>query len=133
MSTDLKKWDFKQLGAGGAMSLVAMFMLQDRGIDFINQKQSAQNDVIIEKTLANASRINKLESAMDSLSKKIDIEFSSLRKDLTHQTDKLLTLVRESGKDKWTSGDHHNYSEMIDTRIRRVEDHIRDLEKGCPR
>lgn len=130
MSTEekLSKLDFKQIGGGSVVTALLLFLLQDRGVEFMNQKYKADNQMVIEKTIANANRISSLEKSVTDLNKKLDQGFDSLRKQISSEVDKIGTLVHTEYKMYWTRNDQDRFSDSINQRVDRLEDRVIKIE-----
>lgn len=123
------KWDLKQLGVGGGSALGLLFLFQSQGIDLMNQKTDAQNNVILEKTLANAGRIDKLERAVSDFNDKLQREFQSLRDLMREDGIRITAIVAEAAKDRYTKSEHNVYAQSLDLKFQRLEDKIENCEK----
>lgn len=123
-----KEWDWKQLGAGAGGSILALFMLQDRGIELMNKNQEVSNQVVIEKTEANKSRIVALESSMRDLNLKIESGFTNTRSQLRNDLELLRSEIKTILSDRWTKQDHLNYSESVNTRLNYLENWVRNKD-----
>lgn len=129
MSDDQKKWDLKQVGTGVGGSFLALMLLQDRGIDFMNKHQESSNQVVIEKTVANAQRINQLERTVDDVNDKLDRGFDSLRNQIRDDVNRLSSIISTAASDRYTKTEHNSYRKSIESRIQRIEDDIKKLRR----
>lgn len=120
----LSKLDFKQIGGGSAVTALLLFLLQDRGVDFMNAKYKADTNAVIEKTIANATRINNLEQSVSNLNKKIDSGFDSLRVQISREVTKIESIVHDDLRNRWTRSDQDTFSKRVD----RLEDRVLKLE-----
>lgn len=127
---DKKPWDLKQVGTGVGGSLLAFFLMQDRGISLMNKNQESSNQVVIEKTVANAQRITNLETIVSSLNTKIDSGFIGIRTQIREDIGKLSELVQDASKDRFTRSEHISYQERINKKFRNIEDDLRALDKN---
>lgn len=109
---------------------MALVLLQSQGIDLVNQRQEAANQVVIEKTLANTQRIQSLEKNVQGLNDKIDEGFSSLREQLRADSDRFTQIVSDLGRDRWTRVDQAGYEKVVTERFRLLEERQRELEKS---
>ena len=125
---DSKKWELKQVGTGIGGSILVMFMMQDRGIDFMSKQQMAENNVVVEKTIANAGRIQKLETNVQNLNDKIDRGFDSVRDQIRNDFSKLSDIVRVGAIDRFTKTEHIAYKESMELRIQRLEEKILQMK-----
>lgn len=67
--------NYKQVSIGGVTgaSLIGLLMsFQNQGIDLVSKNNASQSQVVIEKTIANTERINRLEETVKNLNDKID-------------------------------------------------------------
>lgn len=122
MESDAKKWDFKQIGTGAGASVIALMLMQDRGIEFMNKHQDSSNQVVIEKTVANAHaialtnrRLDKVEESVKDINAKLDRGFESLR-----------NLFLSASNDRWTASQHRTFRDQLEMRLDRIE---RDIDK----
>lgn len=133
MSSELEKasnkLDYKQIAGGGIGSVLIMFLLQEKGLDLVNDKQLAQNQVVIEKTVNNAKRIDKLEQTVAELDRKIEDNFKELREQIRSEISSLRGLLEVSARDRWTRADHTSYSSSVEQRISRLEERVEFLKK----
>lgn len=118
------KWDLKQIGTGAGGSILALFLLQDRGIDLMSQNQASMVQVAVEKTLANSNRITNLENELKDIRQKIDNGFDGMRKNLRSEVDRLSDLIRISASDRYTKTEQNHYSNFMDARIIKLEKEI---------
>ena len=128
MSEDRKNWDWKQLSTGAGGSILALFLLQDRGINMLNEQQETSNQVIIEKTIANAHRINALENAVKDINVKLDSNFKELRAQMKEDVDSIKDDIKSVSVEKWTKTDHNEYARRIGDRVLRLESDVRALK-----
>ena len=71
MSDESKtKWDLKQIGTGAGSAVLALTLMQSQGIELMNRNQDSKNSIVIEKAVANASRIDRLELTVKTLTLK---------------------------------------------------------------
>lgn len=132
MDEQKKVADYKYLGVGGVggATLVGLLMsFQNQGIDLISKNQVAQNQVVIEKTIANSTRINKLETNVQALNDKIDRGFDSVRAQLRDETSKISDIIRISAGDRYTKTEQTSYQNAIEVRLQRIEDDVKALGK----
>ena len=122
--SDDKKWDWKQLGIGGGSTLLALFAFQDKGIELMNKNQLSENQVVIEKTIANANRISRLEQNVANLNAKIDRGFDSVRDQIRADTGKLGDIVRAGTQDRFTKSEHISFRSEVQGQIQRMQDQI---------
>lgn len=123
------KWDLKQVGTGVGGSVLALLLLQDRGIDLMSKNQQSMVQVAVEKTLANSNRIENLETELKGIREKIDAGFSGVRKDLRHEVDRISEIVRAEANDRYTKTEHNHYANFMDRRIEKLEKEIKELRK----
>lgn len=127
-----KKWDLKQLGAGGGSVIALLFLFQNRGIDLMQDHQAARNDVVIEKTLSNASRIDRLENMVTDMDNKLDDGFKDLRIQIKGEIESLRSLIHLSSGDRVTRTEHRDYKESLDERINALKAQIEYLNRQIP-
>lgn len=124
-----KKWDWKQIGTGAGGSVLALFLLQDRGIELMTKQQETSNQVIIEKTIANAHRINSLESAVQNINQKIDAGFNDIRRQMKSDVDSIKRDIKSTMEDRWTKIDHIHYARDVNDRFEKIELELKELSK----
>lgn len=117
------------MGTGVGGSLLALFLLQDRGIDLMSQNQQSMVQVAVEKTIANSQRIENLENELKDIREKIDEGFGDMRKNLRVEIDRLGDLLRLSTADRFTKSEQNRYSEFIDRRLDKIEIEIKELNR----
>lgn len=122
------RWDLKQVGSGAGASALLLFLMQSQGVELMNRNQDSQSQVIIEKTLANAERINRLEQNVMQLNDKIDDGFKGLREQLASQIEKIIALTSRS-EDRYTKTEHLSYASAIDSRLKMMEDDSKEMKK----
>lgn len=129
MSDDKKPWDIKQIGAGAGGSIIALFLLQDRGLEMVNQKNQASNQVVIEKTIANSHRIENLEGQMKDLNAKIDGSFKDLRRFMKEDVETIRRLIQEKEQASYNKTDHQNYADTVSAKFKVLEEKIELLNE----
>lgn len=122
-----KPWDVKQLGIGGGTVLGILFLFQSQGIEFINKQQDAQTSVVIEKTVANAARIERLEEQFTDLKKQMREDFKSMQDLIRSENEKLGELMRLYSDDRFTKSEHSTYEKQTNQRLRSIEDRMNML------
>ena len=128
MAENINKWDVKQLATGGGGVVALLFMFQSQGVDMMTKNQQASNSVVIEKTIANQQRINKLEGTVQDLNDKIDRGFDSLRLQLRDETSKISEILRISNGDRWTKTEHSAYDIQLKSRLDKIEGRIEKIQ-----
>lgn len=123
-----KDWDLKQLGVGGGSVLGILLFFQSQGIDMMTKHQTEQNNVVIQKTIANTQRITQLEQAVKDINDKMDDGFDGVRKEVRSEVSKISDIIREGVKDRYTRTEHQAYKESMELWLRRVEDNVRDVQ-----
>lgn len=116
------EWDFRQLGAGGLGVIGILFMFQEKGLSFINQNQDTKNEVLVSKIETNTKRIDTLERSLGD-------GFKGIRDKIETEIEKMRDVIRATTGDQFTKTEHQHYSDMIESRIRRLEDEILTLRK----
>lgn len=122
------KWDFKQISAGAGSAVLALALMQSQGIDLMTKKQDSQNALVIEKAIANATRIDKLEDTVRDLNRKIDQGFESLRQQIKSDSEKLSDIVREGTSDRFTKSEHIQYRNETQRKFDRLYDEVHKLK-----
>lgn len=122
-----KQWDWKQISTGAGGSIVALFLLQDRGLDLVNQKNQASNQVVIEKTVANSHRIESLENQMRDLNSKIEGGFSDLRHQMKNDVETIRNIIQKKENASYNKADHEHYADTISERFKVIEERIEIL------
>lgn len=128
MADENKRWDLKQVGSGAGASALILFLMQNQGVELMNRNQDSQSQVVIEKTMANAERINRLEQNVIQLNNKIDDGFKGLREQLAVQIEKIIELTSRS-QDRYTKTEHLSYASAIDARMKLIEDDNKEIKK----
>lgn len=128
MSTEEKKLDLKQIGGGAGAAVLTLFLMQDRGVNLMNDKYKAETQVVLEKTVANADRINKLEATVAMLSSKIDEGFLRMREEIRSEVRRVNDTIQITMVDRWTREDHKEYAKQLNDRIERMERDIQLLK-----
>ena len=121
-------WDLKQVGSGAGASAVLLFLMQSQGVSLINENQNAQNQVVIEKTVANSQRISRNERAISDMGSKIETGFSALRTQAQEQRDYIEKVIRLEMRDRFTRTDHESFEKSINNRFEKLEKDIEKLE-----
>lgn len=119
----------KDLGLGGSAAALILFLMQSQGASLMQQNYSSENQVVIEKTLANAQRIASLEDNVEQLNKKIDHGFESVRIQIEAKLEKISDIVRHSTSDRYTKTEHNSFADNVNSRINRIEIEINDLRR----
>jgi uncharacterized protein (UPF0335 family) len=124
-SKDAKQsWDLKQVGTGAGSVAAIVFMLQSQGVNLMTQNQTAKNEVVIEKTIANTQRIERLEKEFSDMSADIKQDFASLRALLKDENRNIIHLFQSASKDRWTSTQQNLYEKSVEARFKFIEDRI---------
>ena len=121
-------WDLKQVGSGAGASAVLLFLMQSQGVSLINENQNAQNQVVIEKTVANSQRISRNERAINYMGSKIETGFSALRTQAQEQRDYIEKVIRLEMRDRFTRTDHEGFERAINNRFEKLEKDIEKIE-----
>lgn len=132
MSDEKPKIDLKAIGfsgVGGAAIVSLLMNFQQQGIDLIAKNNASQTQIAIEKTIANATRIDRVELDLKQLNDKIDRGFESLRGQIREDTGKLSDLLRIATADRYSKSEHNGYAESVSIRLEKLEEKIQTIDK----
>lgn len=144
MEDPKNKWDLKQMGIGGGSVIGVLFLFQSQGLSILNSKQNqsidaitksqiTQSQVVIEKTIANAQRIQRLEDTVTNLNKKIDEGFESIRLQIRGEVANLSSIMSIGTKDRYTKSQHDSYARSVESRLERNEREISEIRRKLDR
>ena len=124
------KWDLKQVGSGAGLTALSLFLMQSQGVDLISKNQDSRDQIIIEKTLNNAARIDRVEGQINNLSTKIDAGFESVRMQMKDQLAQVLRYATAKSEDRYTKTEHLSYEKSVDKRFDLLTDEIRVIRQS---
>lgn len=96
----------------------------------MNKNTEANQQVVIEKTIQNRGRIERLEKSIQSINAKIDKGFEGIRDKMTEQVSKIMDATQIKMNDRYTKTEHHEYSKLIDARIEIIKDEIKTIRQS---
>jgi len=123
-TSESKKWDVKQLSAGAGSVIGVLFLFQSQGIEMMSKNQAQGNKIVIEKTIANAERISRLEQNFERLTNKMDTGFDSIRNQLRDETSKITDIIRLGANDRITKTEYLSHKKNLEDQIDSLKDQI---------
>lgn len=129
----IKKLDPKTAGLSVGGSVLAFFLLQDRGIEFMNTAQDAQNTVVEQKINSNTMAIKEIREDLGLINSKIELGFKGISREIGDEVDKINQTVYKALQDRYTKSEFNLYSEGNKYRLDRIEQDIQQLKTNNPR
>lgn len=96
----------------------------------MNKNTEANQQVVIEKTIQNRGRIERLEKSIQSINAKIDKGFEGIRDKMTEQVSKIMDATQIKMNDRYTKTEHQEYSKLIDARLEIIKDEIKTIRQS---